>query len=104
MWHSLCPQPIMWPFTVRTELPILYYDPWKSNECGLLYIAIIDGDDPNHKQKQELEETENIRVHKLTLDKDLPKAVNELAEKNNYGVEDKVWSLCIGLIIADFIK
>ena len=89
---------------IEIPYPVMYADPWKSNECGLLYIGVIDGDDPNSMKKQELEETENIRVHKLTLNKDLPKNMHELAQKNDYGVEDKIWSLCIGMIITDFVK
>jgi hypothetical protein len=33
---------------------IVHCDPWKSNEGGMLYIGIIDGDDPNHYKGQNL--------------------------------------------------
>ena len=39
---------------IEIPYPVMYTDPWKSNECGLFYIAIIDGDDPNHKKEQDL--------------------------------------------------
>ena len=41
-----------------------------------MFVGIIDGDDPNHLQKQELESSENIRVLKFTLDKDFPKTLS----------------------------
>ena len=30
-------------------MPLIYSDPWKSNEADYVYIAMIDGDDPNSK-------------------------------------------------------
>ena len=65
--------------TVTFPLPTLYVDPWKSNESTIMFVGIIDGDDPNHKQAQSLEAEENIRVLVLPLNQDLPKRLNELA-------------------------
>ena len=44
-----------------------------------MFIGIIDGDDPNHKQPQSLEASENIRVVKFTLDENLPQVLKEFA-------------------------
>ncbi len=33
----------------------MYSDPWKSNECGMMFLAIIDGDNPDSLCEQELE-------------------------------------------------
>lgn len=57
-------------------LPTLYIDPWKSNESTIMYIGIIDGDDPKHKQKQTLEAEENIRVITVEVDGKLPQRIN----------------------------
>jgi hypothetical protein len=39
---------------VPFPIPTLYIDPWKSNESTIMFIGIIDGDDPKHKQAQSL--------------------------------------------------
>ena len=36
-------------------MPPIYCDPWKSNESGLFYIGMINGDDPNSKKEQNLD-------------------------------------------------
>ena len=41
-----------------------------------MYIGIIDGDDPSHKQAQTLEAEENIRVLTLPLNQQLPNKLN----------------------------
>ncbi len=89
---------------VPFPIPTLYIDPWKSNESTIMFIGIIDGDDPKHKQAQSLEAEENIRVLTLPLDKDLPKRLNELAEKENYLIEGKLWSVCTGLVLSSILK
>ena len=54
---------------VKLPYPKMYSDPWKSNECAIFYLGLIDGDDPASKpQKQSLDNEENIRVHVLPLD------------------------------------
>lgn len=57
----------------------MHCDPWKSNESGLFYLGIVDGDDPNSVKDQELENEENIIVHKLPLNEDLINNVHKLA-------------------------
>ena len=83
----------------------MYSDPWKSNECGLFYIGMIDGDDPKSlPQGQKLDNEENIRVHKVVLDKNLADTINELLTKNNYVIESKVWAICVGMVLNQFLK
>jgi ADP-ribose pyrophosphatase len=36
---------------------MIYCDPWKSSECGFMYIGIIKEENPNHKIAQNLEES-----------------------------------------------
>ena len=43
-----------------------------TNSSGKMFVAEIDMDDPeNQNPKQELEETENIKVHILDLNENL---------------------------------
>jgi 8-oxo-dGTP pyrophosphatase MutT (NUDIX family) len=37
---------------VTMPLSQIYSDPWKSNENGMLYLGVIDGDDPNSHHAQ----------------------------------------------------
>lgn len=53
---------------VPLPLPQIFCDPWKSNETGLLYIGLINGDDEKSKKQQNLEEEENIKVFTLPFD------------------------------------
>ena len=39
---------------VKTPMPVLYYDPWKSDENTYLFIATINGDDPASYKGQQL--------------------------------------------------
>ena len=67
--------------------PVLYGDPWKSNECGKSIILEIDGDDPCNNEmnaRQILEETEDISIHFLELKRSLVQDLEELAQKNEY--------------------
>lgn len=64
----------------------MHCDPWKSNESGLFYIGVVNGDDPDHRVAQNLENEENIVVHVLDLDSNLMKSVQKLAEDNKYAL------------------
>ena len=49
------------------QSPVVYGDPWKSNESGKIIVVDVDADSPeNQNVKQDLESNENIRV--LLLD------------------------------------
>ena len=39
------------------EIPLLinYCDPWKSDESGIMFLGIVNGDDPNSMKEQHLE-------------------------------------------------
>lgn len=39
---------------VKMPSPTLYYDPWKSDENTLLFLATINGDDPSSFKGQRL--------------------------------------------------
>ena len=82
---------------MKTELPTVYSDPWKSKESSVAFITVIDGDDPNNRPGQKLEETENIKVVRMRIDEDLMTRVVEYCKKNNLNMEAKVYSLCMGI-------
>lgn len=69
-----------------------------------MYIGIIDGDDPLHKQKQSLEAEENIRVVTVEMDGKLPQQIKDLAEKENYLIEGKLWAVCMGLVLNSVLN
>jgi hypothetical protein len=52
-------------------MPTIYYDPWKSNESSIIYLATINGDDPKSKGEQKLEASESISVKLFTIDEKL---------------------------------
>lgn len=39
---------------LKTPLPTLYYDPWKSDENTQLFLMTINGDDPESFKGQQL--------------------------------------------------
>ena len=47
---------------IQTPTPVIYYDPWKSSDNSVIFLAKINGDDPQSKTKQKLEVSENIAV------------------------------------------
>lgn len=40
---------------VKTPLPVVYYDPWKSDENAYIYVANINGDNSESFKGQKLE-------------------------------------------------
>ena len=84
-------------------LPI-HCDPWKSNEAGMLYIAIINGDDPNHIKKQNLDNDENIRIFTLPINSQLSINLEEYSKKNGYSIHTKVWTFCLGFNLQNMIQ
>lgn len=87
--------------TQTQQQVIAYEDPWKSNECGYILQIEIDGDSPeNLSPQQHLEESENIRVHLLEINKDLINNLLKLAQDNNYLILAKMWSFVQGLAFA----
>ena len=81
---------------VKLPLTEVHCDPWKSNEGGMLYLGLINADDPNHKKKQDLDESENIRVLHFPLDKNLPETLSKEMREKGYVIHSKVWSFCVG--------
>jgi ADP-ribose pyrophosphatase len=78
--------------------PILYGDPWKSNECGKLAILEIDGDSKENKNiKQELEASESIQAHLFDFHPDLLSKLLIFAETNDFAIEGKVYSYFLGI-------
>jgi len=81
--------------------PILYIDPWKSNETETLVIVEVDGDDEINKNvKQELENTENIIVHLFDISTNLWQDIVNLAKEKGYVIESKLYALVIGLVLG----
>ena len=89
---------------IQLPMPTIYCDPWKSNESGLLYIAMINGDDPNAKKEQNLEEQQNIKVIKVPFDDKLMYTISDLVKNNDYALQSKLWSVCLGLTMSKYIK
>ena len=87
------------------ESPILYCDPWKSNENSKLVIVEVDGDDPiNQDVQQILDNGENIKVHLLDLTSNLVTDLEELAKKNNYLIEVKPYMFAWGIAFSKLIE
>jgi hypothetical protein len=84
-------------------LPI-YCDPWKSNENGMFYIALVDGTSPDFQVHQELDNSENIRVFTLTLDENLCTNLKAYADSKGYLIHTKVWALCCGFNLSNFLN
>jgi len=81
--------------------PILYIDPWKSNENCQLVVLEVDGDDlQNQFTKQSLEDDEMIQVHLLDLTKNAVKDLEDLAQKNNFLIESRAYMFLWGISFA----
>lgn len=65
--------------------PIVYTDPYKSNEHSKIVLAYIDGDrEENINPKQHLESEENIRVLLVDINDKFVESVKQIQEANNY--------------------
>ena len=69
-----------------------------------MYIGMINGDDPNSYKVQKLDAEEIIKVIKVPFDENLMKNVSEIAKENDYIIESKLWSICLGLWMSKFLK
>ena len=69
----------------------------------MLYVAIINGDDPKHRKEQNLEKEENIRIFTLPLNSKLSESLEEYATKNGYKIHTKVWTFCLGFNLQNLI-
>ena len=84
--------------------PESYSDPGVSNSCGKLVFVRVDLDDERNKNpKQNLEQTENIRVHLVAVD-NLYRNIIDLVEKNKYKVVDRLLMLAIGIEFGRMFK
>ena len=84
--------------------PESYSDPGVSNSCGKLVFVRVDLDDErNRNPKQNLEQTENIKVHLVPLE-NLYSNVLELVEKHKYKVIDRLLMLAMGMEFAAKLK
>jgi len=81
--------------------PTLCIDPWKSNDCELMILVEVDGDDEiNKNAKQDLETTENIIVHLIDLSADLWQDIMNLAREKDYVIVSKLYSFITGLALG----
>ena len=87
------------------KLPLvpIYCDPWKSNERGMLYIAIIDGTSPDFHVGQDLDNEQNIRVFTLPLDENLCTNLKAYADQKGYFIHTKIWTLCAGFNFSSLL-
>ena len=63
--------------------PVLYYDPWKSNEDSYLFVASINGDDPGHFKGQKLKHDEDIKIVKFEIDEHLLENIVNFSKKHD---------------------
>ena len=69
----------------------------------MLFMAIIDGDDPASRVPQKLDESENIKIHYLPYNDNLMYEVEKLVKENDYTLESKVWTFAVGLALHKLI-
>ena len=85
------------------ESPILYNDPWKSNETTNLVTLEIDFSDPeNHSPTPHLEDDEDISIlvcDLLSLKEDL-----EIACGGKYELDNRVQQLIMGIQVGQSLK
>ena len=88
----------------KIPMPVLFYDPWKSNEDTYLFIATIDGDDPNSFQGQRLEHDEDIKSIKFEINQNLLQTIVNYAKQHKLHLQSKVYSLCLGMWMKNNLK
>ena len=81
----------------KIPTPKTNYDAWKSDESSVIFIANIDGDNSESFKAQSLEENENIKVVRFTIDEHLMTNVVNYSKTHDLRVEAKVFSLCLGI-------
>jgi len=81
----------------KTPTPVLYYDPWKSDENTYVFIATINGDDPDSFKGQKLEHDEDIKTVKFDIDEKLLENVIAYCNEHKLKLESKVYTLSLGI-------
>lgn len=82
---------------VRGMGPVVYNDPWKSNECARTVLLEVDGALPeNQWPQQALDPEEDATVHLLRMDR-LDREIRELAQAKGYEIDSRLYSLGLGL-------
>ena len=80
------------------ESPLITAEPKLLEIVAKIFTLEIDADDAENKNPQQrLEEEENIRVHLVDLDENFMKNIEELAQKNQYFIHDKLFFIAKGL-------
>ena len=74
----------------------IFYDPWKSLDNAILCIMEIDGDDGNNRRKQNLDESELIKVFEVELDS-LMEFINTKILKENFSCSSQLYNFALGL-------
>ena len=88
---------------VKMPTPVLYYDPWKSNESCYNYAATVNGDDPESFKGQKLSGTEHIKTVKFVIDEELLEKMISYCKEHNLKLESKVYTFCIGLQLKSML-
>lgn len=82
--------------TIPTSDMLIHIDPWKSTDTGKTFFFDVDMTDPeNQKPAQQLEGTENIKVHIVPL-KNLRENVLSLAKEKGYQLETMLMGFVAG--------
>lgn len=78
--------------------PLITAEPDLFEITAKIFVVEINGEDERNKNpKQQLETTENIRVHLVDLDDKFLEKVEEMAKENNYLIHDKIYFFGNGL-------
>lgn len=77
--------------------PVVYNDPWKSNECARTVLLKVDSTvTENQRPQQALDPEEDAVVHLLRVDR-LDTEIRELAQAKGYEIDSRLYSLGLGL-------
>lgn len=83
---------------INSKTPLVYFDPWKSNENTRMVVVEVDGDDEKNRNPiQNLEDTEDIKVVLIEFNKDLLRNLEEYSEKNNCKLSVELYSFAMSL-------
>ena len=85
-------------------MPVIYYDPWKSDENAYIYVATINGDDASSFKGQKLEYDEDIKVKKFKVDDKMMENVVNYCKENKIELLSTVYTLCLGVWLRNNLQ
>lgn len=95
------PSPIDDPIGILSNI---YFDPWKSLDCGILCLFEIDKNQlANQSPKQELDDCEMITVHEVDIDT-LSQFIIDKIRNEGVACTSQLYSLALGLQLKSIFK